>query len=218
MLPDIIIHNSISLDGALINFKVNMGLHYQIAGRYKPDAHLIGSNTIKTGLETEGVVLSEDKNDFIKTDKNKNIPYWVIPDTKGILSNNLHVLRRFEFCREVIILISKITPKKYVKYLKDRNYDYFVIGEDKVDLKKSMGFLLKNYNIKTIVTDTGSILGNLLINQGLVRKISLLIHPVIVGKKSNKIFNNINSDVKLKLLHSEILDESYIWFVYEVEK
>jgi 2,5-diamino-6-(ribosylamino)-4(3H)-pyrimidinone 5'-phosphate reductase len=50
MLPNVILHNSISLDGSLTNFEVNMILHYEIAGRYKPDAHLIGSNTIKIGI------------------------------------------------------------------------------------------------------------------------------------------------------------------------
>ena len=54
MLPKIIIHNSISIDGSLTNFDVNMGLHYQIAGNYKPDSHLICSNTAKTGIESYG--------------------------------------------------------------------------------------------------------------------------------------------------------------------
>jgi len=50
LLPKIILHNSISIDGSLTNFEPNMGLHYQIAGNYKPDIHLIGSNTIKKHL------------------------------------------------------------------------------------------------------------------------------------------------------------------------
>ena len=54
MESKIILHNSISLDGSLLNFDVNMQLHYQIAGGYKPDAHLIGSNTIKMGIELYG--------------------------------------------------------------------------------------------------------------------------------------------------------------------
>jgi hypothetical protein len=46
VLPKVIIHNSVSLDGSLTDFEPNMGLHYQIAGNYPPDAHLIGSNTV----------------------------------------------------------------------------------------------------------------------------------------------------------------------------
>ena len=47
-----------------------MGLHYQIASNYKPDMHLIGSNTIKTGIETYGNgVPPEEKSDFEKQKK-----------------------------------------------------------------------------------------------------------------------------------------------------
>ena len=37
MIPKIILHNSISLDGSLINFDVDMETHYKIAGSFKPD-------------------------------------------------------------------------------------------------------------------------------------------------------------------------------------
>ncbi len=45
MLPKTILHNPVSLDGSLTRFEPNMGLHYQIAGKYNADAHLICSNT-----------------------------------------------------------------------------------------------------------------------------------------------------------------------------
>ena len=66
MGQDIILHNSVSLDGSLINFDVNMKLHYQIAGGYEPDAHLIGSNTIIDGIKLYGNPSKEKKEDFIK--------------------------------------------------------------------------------------------------------------------------------------------------------
>ena len=216
MIPRVIIHNSISLDGSLTNFNVNMELHYQIAGKYKPDAHLIGSNTIKTGIELYGNATLEEKKDFKKPDRDENLPYWVLIDSKGSLFGLLHEVRRFEFCKDVVVLISNCTPDKYVKYLKERNYDFLKEGEDHVDLKISLGLFSKKYNVETILTDCGRILSNLLLNQGLVDEISLLIHPVIVGDKSYDIFNNINKKIKLKLLKYEILDESHIWLVYKV--
>jgi len=74
MLPKVIIHNSISLDGSLANFEVNMGLHYQIAGNFKPDAHFIGSNTIKTGIELYGKESApEESIDFDKPPKGRFI-------------------------------------------------------------------------------------------------------------------------------------------------
>ncbi|UCF49269.1 MAG: dihydrofolate reductase family protein [Thermoplasmatales archaeon] len=217
MIPYIILHNSISLDGSLINFEVNMNLHYQIAGKCKPDAHLIGSNTIKTGIELYGEVHPEEKRDLKKPARNNKLPYWVIPDTKGILKGLLHEVRRFEFCKDIIIFISKETPKDYIHYLKERDYDFHIVGIKNIDLERFLEMLNKKYNVKTILTDTGKILGNLLINQGFIREISLLIHPVIVGKKSYNIFENINKNIGLKLFRYEIIDKDFIWLTYKVE-
>ncbi len=217
MFPNIILHNSISIDGSLVNFEVNMGLHYQIAGKYKPDAHLVGSNTIKTGIELYGSSPTEEKNDFNKPNREENLSYWVIPDTKGSLQGLLHEVRRFEFCKDVIILVSEETSKEYLSYLKERKYDFYILGRKHVDLEKSLELLYNNYNVKTILTDCGKILGNILLNKGLVKEISLLIHPVIIGEKSYNIFGNINKDIQLKLIKNEILDGNYFWLVYKVE-
>ncbi|UCB58931.1 MAG: RibD family protein [Thermoplasmatales archaeon] len=218
-LPKIIIHNSISIDGSLTNFEQNMSLHYQIAGYYKPDVQLIGSNTIKKGIELyEDDIPREEKKDFEKQDRSKILPYWVIIDTHGKLKGLLHTCRRFEFCKDVIILVSEKTPKNYLNYLKERNYEYHIVGKDNVNLKKALKLLSAKYKIKTILTDTGRILGNLLLNQGFVNEISLLIHPVIVGKKSYNMFSYINKNLKLKLIKKVTLENEYIWFVYKVKK
>jgi 2,5-diamino-6-(ribosylamino)-4(3H)-pyrimidinone 5'-phosphate reductase len=217
MLPKVIVHNSISIDGSLTHFVPNMGLHYQIAGSYKPDIHLIGSNTIKTGIEAQGNgVPPEEKNDFEKQKRDKNVPLWVIIDTKGDLKGLLHTCRRFEFCRDIIILASEKTPQAYLSHLKERNYDYHIVGKDHVNLKKALELLAKKYQAKTALTDAGRILGNLLLNQGLVSEISLLIHPVIVGKNSYNMFSDIHKSLKLSLIKKEILEKEYIWLVYKV--
>jgi 2,5-diamino-6-(ribosylamino)-4(3H)-pyrimidinone 5'-phosphate reductase len=219
MLPKIILHNSISIDGSLTNFEPNMGLHYWIAGNYKPDVHLIGSNTIKKGIEHYGDdVPPEEKKDFEKQERNKSLPYWIIIDTHGHLKGLLHTCRRFEFCKDVIVLISEKTPKAYLNHLKERNYDYHIVGNDHVNLKKTLELLSNKYQAKTILTDAGRILGNLLLRQGFVSEISLLIHPIIVGNKSYNMFSNIDNNLKLKLLKKETLEKQYIWLVYNVEK
>jgi 2,5-diamino-6-(ribosylamino)-4(3H)-pyrimidinone 5'-phosphate reductase len=175
---------------------------------------LIGSNTVKVGSELYGgPVPPEQKIDFTKPERSVTLPYWVIPDTKGILKGLLHTCRRFEFCRDVIVLLSEETPTEYVKHLEERNYDFHIIGKRHVDLKRAFKLLSENYEIQTILADTGRILGNLLLNQGLVSEISLLIHPVLVGTKSYNMFSGA-SNLKLKLCRNEILDDDYVWLVY----
>jgi len=216
-IPKIIIHNSISIDGSLTNFQPNMGLHYQIAGNYRPDIHLIGSTTIKTGIELySNGVPPEKKSDFKKPKRNKHLPYWVIVDTKGHLKGLLHTCRRFEFCKDVIVLLSEKTPESYLQYLNERNYNYHVVGRKHINLKKALQLLSKKYKVKIVLTDTGKILGNLLLNQGFVKELSLLVHPVIVGNKSYNMFNDIEKNLKVKLIKSEILEKQYVWLVYRV--
>ena len=219
MLPKVVIHNSISLDGSLTDFKPNMELHYKIAGSYKPNAHLIGSNTIKTGIELYGEgVPPEEETDFKKPVRDENLPFWVIPDAQGKLKGLLHTCRRFEFCRDVIMLVSEATPKQYLEHLKERNYSYYVVGADYVDLHRSLALLSSQYRVEKVLTDTGRILGNLLLEQGFVSELSLLVHPVVVGKRSYNIFGNINENIGLKLCKKKLFSGEYIWLVYKITK
>jgi 2,5-diamino-6-(ribosylamino)-4(3H)-pyrimidinone 5'-phosphate reductase len=123
--------------------------------------------------------------------------------------------RNFEFCRDVVVLVSEKTPKRYLEYLKDRNYDYQVTEEDQVDLREALELLASQYGVKTVVTDTGRILSNLLLDQGIPYEISLLIHPIVVGDKSYSMFSGVNKSVELKLRNKKIFD-GYVWLVYDV--
>jgi 2,5-diamino-6-(ribosylamino)-4(3H)-pyrimidinone 5'-phosphate reductase len=219
MLPKVIVHNSISLDGSLTNFEPNMGLHYQIAGNYTPDAHLIGSNTVKVGVELYGEeVPLEERGDFEKPERAKSLPLWVIPDTTGALKGLLHTCRRFEYCKDVVVLVSEETPEDYLAHLRERSYDFHVVGKRHVDLKLALELLSEKYKVKTVLADTGRILGNLLLEQGLASELSLLVHPVIVGKEAYTMFGNIGKGINLKLVRQEALGKGYVWLVYKVAK
>lgn len=196
-----------------------MMLHYKIAGSYGAKAHLIGSNTVKVGVELfENQIPLEEKEDFMKPQRNKDLPYWVIPDSTGKLKGLLHTCRRFEFCRDVIILVSETTPEEYLKHLKERNYTYYIVGKDQINLKKFLELLYSEYKVKKVLADTGNILSSLLINQGLVSELSLLIHPIIVGNSSYKIFGDIKENIVLSLKKFERLPNGYIWLAYKVKK
>lgn len=114
--------------------------------------------------------------------------------------------------------MSEETPKKYLVHLKERNYDYHVVGKKHVDLEKALELLSTKYGAKKVLADTGQVLGNLLLNEGLASEVSLLIHPVIVGNKSYNIFSNISQAISLKLDKAEVLGKGYVWLVYTVRK
>lgn len=215
MRPEIIIHNSVSLDGSLTGFMPDMELHYKIAGSYKPDAHLIGADTIISGNELFGEgIPAETPSDFEQPSRGPGLPWWIIVDSRARLKGMLHTCRRFEFCRDVIVLLSDPTSEDYISYLKERNYRFIKTGTSKVDIESALDRLAKNQGIEKIVTDTGSLLGNLLLNAGMVKEVSLLIHPLIVGPKSYPIFSSINKTMNLRLLKSESFENGCVWNVY----
>lgn len=218
-MPKVIIHNSISLDGSLTHFDPNMELHYQIAGSFKPDVHLIGSHTIAAGIERyEGIVPSENPSDFKKPQRNDDLPLWVIIDTKGKLQGLLHTCRRFDLCRDVVMLVSKTTPLRYLQYLDERRFPYHCVGHESINLGRALELLSKEYQANTILTDTGRILDNLLINQGLVDEISLLVHPVLVGKNSYNMFSDIEKHHTITLVKCQRLERQYIWLLYKTRR
>lgn len=51
MYPEVIIHNSVSLDHAVTGFDVDLGLHYGALLAFEPGAVLAGSATAKSGIE-----------------------------------------------------------------------------------------------------------------------------------------------------------------------
>ncbi len=219
MLPEVIIHNQISLDGSIKGFDFDMGTYYKIAIGYKPDIILVGSVTARSGIKK---ISLEKKADFKKPKiiKGDSRPYWVIPDSHGILESFLHMFRGFDYCKDVIILVTEKTPLSYLKYLKQREYDYIVSGKEYIDYRKILEILAEKYNSKKILTDSGGILNSILIKQGLVTEISIIISPVLVGRKGTGLFRNLDlpSGLKLKLLRNKIIDRNYLLLVYKVLK
>jgi 2,5-diamino-6-(ribosylamino)-4(3H)-pyrimidinone 5'-phosphate reductase len=219
MSPRVIMYNSVSIDGSVKDFELDVGLHYELADKVKADAHLIGSETAKTGIEifTEQIP-TETQVDFVKPaakleDKK---PIWVISDSGGKLKGLLHVYRRSCYCRDVIILVTNKTPEDYITYLKERNYSMIVAGEEKVDFRAALDELALLYNVKTVLTDSGGGLNSVLIQEGLVDELGLLISPMIVGKNATNLFRHVENKVNLELIRTERIRTNHLLVFYRV--
>lgn len=219
MLPRVIMHNEISVDGSIKGFDVDLATYYRLAIGYKPDVVLVGSITAKSAINK---VYPEKKADFKKpkTSKDDIRPYWVVPDSSGTLKGFLHLFRRFDYSKDVIILASEKTPSSYLKYLEEREYDYIVAGEKHIDYHKALEMLSESYKVKTVLTDSGGILNNILIEQGLISEISIIISPVLVGMRGVRLFRSLglSSLLKLKLIQNKVLDNNCLLLVYKVLK
>ncbi len=211
--------NTVSVDCAIKDFELDIGLHYELADRVKADAHLIGSETAKTGIEiyTENIP-NEESSDFVKpiVKAGDLRPVWVISDSKGKLKGLLHVYRRSCYCKDVIVLVTDKTPEDYLSYLKERNYNVVSAGEDRVDYKLALDKLAVQYNVRTILTDSGGGLNNVLLKDGLVDEVGLVISPVIVGKNATSLFRTLENKVNLELIRSERIKGNHMLVFYRV--
>jgi 2,5-diamino-6-(ribosylamino)-4(3H)-pyrimidinone 5'-phosphate reductase len=218
-LPFVILHNEVSIDGSIRDFDSDMGTYYIIAARYKPDAHMVGSVTVLSASDDLPV---EEPADFKKPEISPSDPrpYWVIVDSKGVLSGKLHFYRRMEYIKGIIVLVSESTPAGYIEYLQERNFDVIVKGNEQVDLKAAMAELKDKFGIKTIITDSGGVLNSALIRQGLVNEISLIISPQLVGTTATNLFRTLSMEqpLKLRFKSCEPQSDGHIWLCYTLKK
>ncbi|MEQ8176096.1 MAG: RibD family protein [Syntrophomonadaceae bacterium] len=216
MRPKVIMHAQISLDGGIQGFE-DTEIYYRLSYQLNADMVLFGSNTVY--LATQQFAIPEKEADFVKPvpDLNDDRPMAVVPDSRGIL-RNLHFLRNMEYLKDVIVLVSKTTPQDYLDYLKERNYDFIIAGEDHVDYRKAFEALSGQYRCKTIRTDSGGMLTNILLEQKLVDEISLVVSPCLVGKDIPDLFRSLSlqNRIQLELKKCEIVDNNYLFLIYKV--
>jgi 2,5-diamino-6-(ribosylamino)-4(3H)-pyrimidinone 5'-phosphate reductase len=219
MLPKIVIYNTVSLDGAIKDFNVDIALHYEVAGRIGSQVMLVGSDTAKTGIELFGQKTQEQPSDWIKPKfkDDDDRGYWALADSRGKLVGLLHIYRQSGYGKDVIVLVSNTTPKEYIDYLRSRNYDYIVAGADHVDYRAALEELNRRYGFDTVATDTGGVLAAELLKQGLVDEIMLMVAPEIVGKKAVALFRSIEQPVKLEFVNCEPI-KGHILMTFKVPK
>ncbi|HBG53553.1 MAG TPA: hypothetical protein DDW70_05015 [Rikenellaceae bacterium] len=83
-------------------------------------------------------------------------------------------------------------------YLEKRQYDYIRTGSKKAAYKEAFRQLACKNNVGTILVDTGSRLGNVLLNAGLVDEISLIFSPEILGKNARHLFDGVEKSISLR--------------------
>jgi len=221
MLPKLILYNSVSVDGAIRDFDVDIALHYEVLGKIGVDALLVGSNTAKMGIELFSEYDSrESPADFNKPtiQPNDDRLIWVIADSRGILHGLLHMMCKSGYAKDIIFLVSKTTPQIFLDYLTKRQCDFIVAGEDYVNYHEALLELNRRYGIERIASDSGGILTSCLLREQLVDEVQLLVSPVIVGKNAVGLFRTLDRSVKLEFVSTQLIGENHLLLIYKVIK
>jgi len=131
----------------------------------------------------------------------------------------LHVFRRSEYSKDVIVLVSEKTPEGYINYLKERNYDFILTGVDRVNVRQALEIASERYGFELVVSDSGGMLNSILLEQGLAEEISLILSPEITGRNGTNLFRNLEkSGIRLELLKDEVVEKKYVHLIYKVLK
>jgi len=223
-MPKVIMHNEISLDGAISGFQIDPGTYYQILNAFNADMYLVGSNTAVSGIKTFTKHISPEKPDDFEPPQPKEDDYrpvWVIPDSEGKLEGMLHILRRSEYCRDIIILVTRQTPEQYLQYLDARNLTSLNVGEVKVNFQNAFQQINALFPYKTMITDNGGTLSSILLENSLIDQISLIISPTLTGNKNPKLFRDLKLGkrvIKLNPCKTKILENQNILMLFDVVK
>ncbi|MDD1750751.1 MAG: RibD family protein [Methanothrix sp.] len=239
MLPKVILHNAVSLDGRIDGFPIDLFQYYELIATWKEDATLAGSHTF---LKANSDSPPEDESAFLppRIDPGDSRALLAIPDSRGRI-RTWHYLRSLPYWRGFVALCSQSTPQEYLDYLKERHIDYIIAGQDHVDLRAALQELHSRYGVKVVRVDAGGTLNGQLLRQGLVSEVSLLLYPSLVGgERQSSIFrapdlqdiaataataSTAATDlltgpedvISLKLMQMERLKGDVIWLRYEVK-
>jgi 2,5-diamino-6-(ribosylamino)-4(3H)-pyrimidinone 5'-phosphate reductase len=119
MLPKVILHNAVSLDGRIDGFAVDLAQFYELASRWKGDASLAGADTILKAAESAP---AEEESAFWPSPEGSGSgsedprPLLVVPDSRGRV-RCWHFLKTWPYWRGFVALCSKKTPQEYLDYL-----------------------------------------------------------------------------------------------------
>jgi len=223
MLPWVVVHNEVSVDGRIDWLDVHMGLYYELAQRFVEDATMAGADTILAAPDKMEEETEEDLTAFAEEPDEDRLPYLVIPDSRGRV-RVWHMLRRWPYWGRFVALVSDTTPIEYLEYLGDRNIEFIRAGDDHVDLRRALEELRERYDVRVVRTDSGGTLNGLLLWDGLVDEVSVLLNASLVGDKNTTSFFKAppgwskNDVVRMKLTHVEELDDNTVWLRYDVVK
>ncbi|MBN1148147.1 MAG: RibD family protein [Anaerolineales bacterium] len=238
MLPRVVIHNGVSVDGRMDGYGSNEWLYYQLAASWGAGAMLSGSNTMLAafaqfeqaahaaedsvpGPQAQAEPGAEGQAQGEADDYSRQI--LAVVDSRGRI-HNWRTIREQPYWGEVVVLCSQATPRAYIENLAAEGIAFIQCGEERVDLKAALEALYERYGVRLVRVDSGGILNGALLRAGLVDEFSLLISPNLAGGQSpSSVFWATDlalsqEAIPLRLVHCERLEGDYVWLKYELVK
>ncbi len=226
MIPRVILHIATSLDGRITNFPADLDLYYSLAATWKPDAVLFGSETVLAAVRENPSLEVPQEHEALFTPPEgteDTRPLLVIADSRGKV-RCWDAIRTWPYMRDLLAFCSSKTPKEYLDFLAERTINAIVAGSERIDMRKALSELNRQYGTKTVRVDSGGTLNSVLLKAGVVDEVSVLIHPFLAGGKADPTMFDPEKagipdlQVPLKLIRSEVVGDGVIWARYSVKR
>ncbi len=224
MLPHVIIHNAVSLDGRMDWFMPNVALYYELAGRWPAEAILSGVDTFIAAYASQPPTDEGAESPAPPPNvPNDTRPLLFITDSRGRGRHYVQLCKE-PYWRGVVVLGSASTPRPFLDNLDRNHIGHIEVGEDRVDLRSALELIHTRYGVKQVRVDSGGALNGALLRAGLVAEVSVLIDPVLVGGTTPRSLFRADDltcpedVIPLKLTHLERMQDDIVWLRYEVGK
>lgn len=79
------------------------------------------------------------------------------------------------------VLVCRSTPPGYLQRLRDLEVGYFVVGDERVDLRSALARMRSDLGATRVIADSGGTLNASLLRQGLVDVVDVVTLPGLVG-------------------------------------
>lgn len=219
----IICHMMTSVDGridcSMTSKLQGVNEYYNTLNELNAPSTLSGRVTAELEMALPGKFKSKineiyGKENFSKKQDAKG--YEIIVDTNGTL-----LWEKETNCdKPHLIITSEQVHKDYLEYLDSLNISWIVCGKEKIDLKKTMKILSKEFNIARLAIVGGGNINGAFLGEGLIDEISILIGPGIDGRNGmTAVFDGLPMEqevIQLNLKDVTKYEDGAIWIRYTI--
>ena len=222
--PYIICHMMSSIDGridcAMTAQIKGVDEYYKTLNSLNTQACLSGRVTAELEMALKGKYIPKNPEQINKecfSKKKDSEKLDIVVDTNGVLLWD----EDSKYEKHHLIITSEKVTKEYLAYLDSKNISYVVCGKEKIDLKKAMEILHKEFKVKRLAVVGGPLINSAFLDEGLFDEISILIGLGIDGRKGMQgVFDGFNMDhpviKNLKFKEVKSFDDGAVWIRYDM--
>ena len=143
-------------------------------------------------------------------------------DTKGLLrwSKNTIKLSNVSENVNLVMIVTKTTPKAYLDYLQEKAISYLVAGDNVINFNVLFKSMKENLGVEKLLLEGGGLLNGSVMAEDLIDEISLLVTPLIVNKSQAPSVFERKVEESLNITHYTLtdvqrLEKDSVWLRYK---